>query len=178
LDGGSIRVDWVLSEIDDGARFSIFRSSAPDWEFIERKDATIDKNRLSFMFTDETCLPGSTYKYRVGCEVGTTRRILFETDAITVPALPLTLYQNHPNPFNPQTVIRFYVPEAQDIFLDVYNIAGERVARLAEGKTEKGYHEVVWDGRSSSGTVCSSGVYFSRLKAGKSTISRKMVIMR
>jgi len=37
---------------------------------------------------------------------------------------------------------------------------------------------VTWDGRNSSGMVCSSGVYFSRLKAGKSTITRKMVIVR
>jgi hypothetical protein len=100
------------------------------------------------------------------------RRILFETDGITTPALAVTLYQNHPNPFNPRTVIGFYLPEAQEIFLEVYNVAGERVARLAEGKTEKGYHEVTWDGRNSSGTICSSGVYFSRLKAGKTIISR------
>jgi flagellar hook assembly protein FlgD len=95
-----------------------------------------------------------------------------------MPPFPVTLYQNHPNPFNPQTVIRFYLPEAQEIFLDVYDVAGERVARLAEGKREKGFHEERWDGRNGSGVMCSSGVYFSRLKAGKSTISCKMVIMR
>jgi hypothetical protein len=155
------------------------RAWAPDWQYIELRGATIDKVGFSFTFTDETCLPGSTYKYLIECEAeGMARRVLFETDAITMPALPVTLYQNHPNPFNPQTVIRFYLPEAQAIFLDVYNVAGERVARLAEGKKEKGYHEVTWDGRSSLGTMCSSGVYFSRLVAGKSTISRKMVIMR
>jgi hypothetical protein len=179
LEGASIRIGWALSEIDTGARFSVLRASAPDWEYVELEGATIGKDRLSFTFTDETCLPGSTYKYRVECEVeGAARRILFETDAISTPALPVTLYQNHPNPFNPQTVIRFYLPEAQEISLEVYDVAGERVARLAEGKREKGYHEVTWDGRSGAGTVCSAGVYFSRLVAGKSTISRKMVIMR
>jgi predicted lipoprotein with Yx(FWY)xxD motif len=174
-----IRINWSLSEIDGNARFSILRASAPDWQFVELESVAIDKNGLLFACTDESCLPGSTYKYRVECEVeGTARRILLETDAITMPAIPLTLYQNHPNPFNPQTVIRFYLPEAEEIFLDVYNVAGERVVRLAEGKRPKGYHEARWNGRNSSGTVCSSGVYFSRLKAGKSTISRKMVIMR
>ena len=174
-----IRIEWSLSEMDDGARFSVLRASAPEWRFIELEGAAIEKNGLSFTCTDESCLPGSTYKYRVECGVeGAARRVLFETEAITIPALPVTLYQNHPNPFNPRTVIRFYLPEAQEIVLDVYNVAGERVARLAEGNWEKGYHEVIWDGRNGSGTVCSSGVYFSRLKAGKSTEVRKMILLR
>jgi predicted lipoprotein with Yx(FWY)xxD motif len=97
---------------------------------------------------------------------------------ITTPRFAVTLDSNYPNPFNPRTVIRFYLPEAQEIVLDIYNVSGERVARLAEGLREKGYHDVTWDGRNSSGIVCSSGVYFSRLTAGKSSISRKMVIMR
>ena len=179
MEGTSIRVVWALSEIDEGARFSIFRASALDWKYVQLNGASVAQHGLSFTFTDTRCLPGSTYKYRVYCEAeGMTRRILFETDEITTPALPVTLYQNHPNPFNPQTVIRFYLPEAQEIFLDVYNVAGRRVARLAEGRREKGYHEVTWDGRNSSGTICSSGVYFNRLRAGKSSISRKMLIMR
>jgi hypothetical protein len=174
-----IRVDWSLSEMDDGARFSILRASAPEWRFIELEGVTIEKNGLSFTWTDESCLPGSMYKYRVECEVeGAAPRILFETEAIPIPALPLTLYQNHPNPFNPRTAIRFYLPETQEVFLDIYDVAGKRVARLAEGRREKGFHEVVWDGRNSLGTSCSTGVYFSRLKAGKSTISRKMVLLR
>jgi hypothetical protein len=165
--------------MDDGARFSILRASGPEWNYIELKDAKINRTGLSFTCTDESCLPGSTYKYRVECEVeGAARRLLFETDAIAMPALPVTLYQNHPNPFNPQTVIRFYLPEAQEIVLDVYNVAGERVARLAEGKKEKGFHQVIWDGRSKSGTACASGVYFCRLHAGMFTDVRKMIILR
>jgi predicted lipoprotein with Yx(FWY)xxD motif len=179
LEGMSIRITWALSEIDENARFLVSRASASDWKYMELEGAVIVRDRCSFSFTDSDCLPGSTYLYRIECEAkGALRRTVFETDAITVPPLPVTLYQNHPNPFNPQTVIRFYLPEAQEVFLDVYDVAGERVATLAEGNREKGYHDVRWDGRNSSGESCSSGVYFSRLKAGKSTISCKMVIMR
>jgi hypothetical protein len=174
-----IRINWSLTEMDGGVRFLILRALSPKWRFVELEGVAIEKNGLSFVCTDDSCLPGEAYKYRVDYEVeGTARRILFETDAITMPALPVTLCQNHPNPFNPRTTIRFYLPEAQEIFLDVYDVRGERVARLAEGKREKGYHEVIWDGRNASGTTCSSGVYFSRLEAGKSTVSRKMVIVR
>lgn len=179
LEGASVRIEWSLSELDASARFSILRASAPGWDYIELKAANIDKDGLSFTVADKTCLPGSTYKYRIQCAVeGSADRILFETDTIAIPALPVTLHQNHPNPFNPRTLIRFYLPEAQEIFLDVFNVAGERVARLSTGKMEKGYHDVQWDGRNSSGIDCSSGVYFCRLKAGKRIISSKMVLMR
>ena len=92
--------------------------------------------------------------------------------------MPLALYQNHPNPFNPNTVIRFYLPKAEEVKLDIYNVAGQRVKRLAEGRREMGYQELEWDGRNGSGAECSSGIYFYRLRAGKTSISRKMVLLR
>jgi hypothetical protein len=179
LDGSCIRIDWSLLEMDGDARFSIFRAAAPEWRFVELEGVKVDNAGLSFACTDASCLPGTAYKYRVECEAaGMPKRLLFETETITIPALPVTLYQNRPNPFNPRTAIRFYLPETREIVLDVYDVAGERVVRLAEGKREKGYHEVTWDGRNGSGTTCSSGVYFSRLTAGKSSISRKMIMLR
>jgi hypothetical protein len=179
LEGRSIRIVWSVSEIGDGVRFSVLRASGPDWEYEKLEGGGLTRDRMLFSFTDAGCLPGTSYRYRVECEgEGMPRRLLFETEAIVVPPLPLTLYQNRPNPFNPSTVIRFYVPETGQITLDVYDVAGERVVRLAEGKREKGFYEVTWDGRNSLGVACASGVYFSRLKAGKSVVSRKMVIAR
>jgi hypothetical protein len=179
FEGSSIRIAWTLSERDEGTRFAIYRASAPDYEYAQVDGAEIVEDGLTCAFTDARCLPGTVYKYRIEYEIeGTAPRILFETSEIALPSIPMTLYQNHPNPFNPQTTIRFYLPEAQEIFLDVYDVRGERVVRLAEGMQKKGYHEVTWDGRNGSGAVCSSGVYFGRLRAGKYTASRKMVIMR
>ena len=179
FEGGVIRLSWTLSEIDDGARFTILRASDPDWIYTELEDAAIERDGLSFGFTDDTCIPGSVVSYRVDVEVGgMPTRTLFETERITVPELPLTLHQNHPNPFNPNTVIRFYLPEVGDITLDIYNVLGQKVVRLAEGRWEKGLHEVPWDGRNGWGARCSSGVYFMRLRASKTTISRKMVLLR
>jgi len=94
------------------------------------------------------------------------------------PASTLALFQNHPNPFNPQTVIRFYLPVAQEISLDIYNVAGQWVARLTEGKKPFGQHEVTWDGRNSAGVDMASGVYLARLRAGKHTKVIKLVLVR
>ena len=72
---------------------------------------------------------------------------LFETEAISTPAMPLTLHQNHPNPFNPSTTIGYYLPVDAPVTLEVYDSSGRLVARLLDGaKQEKGTHSVEWRG--------------------------------
>ncbi|MBU0983807.1 MAG: T9SS type A sorting domain-containing protein [candidate division Zixibacteria bacterium] len=84
------------------------------------------------------------------------------------------LNQNYPNPFNPTTEISFSLPEASTVRLEVYNVAGQRVATLVSSeKYSAGNHTVTWD---ANGTA--SGVYFYRLEAGNFTDSRKMILLK
>jgi hypothetical protein len=70
------------------------------------------------------------------------------------------LYNNYPNPFNPETVIKFSLKEKSNVTLTVYNIEGQKVAELINGEMEKGFYEERFDG-----TNLSSGVYVIRLSA-------------
>ncbi len=88
------------------------------------------------------------------------------------------LFQNYPNPFNPITTIRFDLPEATDVQLVVYDIAGRRIATLMNGYVSAGEHRVVWDGRDDAGNRVASGVYIYRLQAGEFVASRKMLLVR
>ena len=88
------------------------------------------------------------------------------------------LDQNFPNPFNPSTTIRFEVQTAQEVRIDVYDVAGRLVASLVEGVVTAGAHRVEWNGRSRHGDPVSSGVYFLRLKTRHTTATRKMVMIR
>ena len=96
------------------------------------------------------------------------------------PGLPAdyALEQNHPNPFNSQTVLRFSLPRAAEVELAVYNLAGQRVARLAGGHLEAGVHTVRWDGRAETGRGLASGVYACRLRTEDRTLSRKLLLLR
>jgi hypothetical protein len=95
-------------------------------------------------------------------------------------ALPREYYlsANYPNPFNPNTVIRFGLPKPSEIMLSVYNVLGRRVATLANGHYPAGHHEVVWDGTNLLGVQVASGVYFYRIEAEDFTQSRKMVLLK
>jgi len=176
--GFAVRVTWTLSEMDPGAEFIILRAEGPAGEFIEIPGAAVARNGLSFVFEDDSVQPGSAYRYRVEVLVGSERSTLIETEPIVTPAAPLTLYQNQPNPFNPSTSIRFYLPERGRASIEVYGATGKRIATLAEGVMEKGIHSVGWNGRDAKGHPVASGVYFYLLRSGKETATKKMVLMR
>jgi len=148
-------------------------------EFTDLASEAIARNGLSFSIVDRGVEPGTTYRYRVNVTDEAGSRTLFETQAISTPAMPLTLHQNHPNPFNPATTIGYYLPVDAPVTLDVYDSSGRLVARLLNGaKQTKGTHSVTWSGLDAQGRSMSSGVYFYRLQGGKETLSRKMILLR
>ncbi|NUQ42536.1 MAG: T9SS type A sorting domain-containing protein, partial [Calditrichaceae bacterium] len=89
-----------------------------------------------------------------------------------------TLYQNHPNPFNPITTIQFALPEPREVEIAVYNLAGQKIAVLASGVMEAGFHQTTWDGKDQQGNPASSGVYLYQLKAGNQRLVKKMMLIR
>jgi hypothetical protein len=88
------------------------------------------------------------------------------------------LVQNHPNPFNPTTTIRFELPGASRVVLTIYNVRGQVVRTLVEQEYGPGRHSVVWDGTTTRGATASSGVYFYRITAGNFTEVKKMVLLK
>ncbi len=94
------------------------------------------------------------------------------------PAAVLTLAQNHPNPFNPQTMIAFTLPRPQMVSLNVYDVQGRLVRTLMHGEMIAGRHEVVWEGRDEGGNGVASGTYFYRLQADNGSLVRKMLLLK
>jgi len=90
----------------------------------------------------------------------------------------LALKGNVPNPFNPQTTIRFDLPTPGNVNLAIYEISGRRVATLVSGSLPAGYHESVWTGLDESGRSVASGIYFYRLEADNEVLTRKMILLR
>jgi len=173
-----VEISWTMSETEAGASFHVLRAEGAG-DLAELPGAAVESSGLSFSCIDKTCEPGTTYRYQVDVEDESGSRTLFETDAISTPAPPLTLYQNHPNPFNPSTVIGYYVPAAAQVTLDIYDSSGRLVSRLMDrAQRSKGTHELQWRGVDAQGNAVSSGVYFYRLTAGKETISHKMILVR
>jgi tetratricopeptide (TPR) repeat protein len=96
-------------------------------------------------------------------------------DLRTVEPLPeeFELLQNYPNPFNPTTVIRFAIPEQENVTLRVYDILGRLVTVLADGVYEAGRHEVVFDGGN-----LASGMYIYTLTTSQTVITKRFLLMK
>ncbi len=88
------------------------------------------------------------------------------------------LGQNHPNPFNPKTTIRFDLPAAQDVSLAIFGTDGRLVTTLVDGLLPAGFHAVPWDGQVDGGGRAASGVYFYRIDAGPLMETRKMLLLK
>jgi hypothetical protein len=88
------------------------------------------------------------------------------------------LYQNFPNPFNPNTSIKYELNKSGKISLKIYNILGQEVRTLINTKQSQGIHSVLWDGKNNHGQLVSSGVYLYRLEAGEFVKTRKMILVK
>jgi hypothetical protein len=83
------------------------------------------------------------------------------------------LLQNHPNPFNAQTMIHFVMPVAGKIHLGIYNLLGQEVAVLIDGELTSGQHKIRWDALN-----VKSGVYICRLTTQNRSVCRKLTVIK
>jgi flagellar hook assembly protein FlgD len=81
-----------------------------------------------------------------------------------------------PNPSRGAADVRFTLPQASDVQLGIYDIAGRRVRNLVAGAFAAGTHAARWDGHDASGARVRPGVYFVRLQAGGGTLVRTLVL--
>jgi hypothetical protein len=85
---------------------------------------------------------------------------------------------NYPNPFNPQTTIRYSLAVAAPVELVIFDPAGRRIRTLLNERQLAGAYTVNWDGKSDAGSPVASGVYLCRLVAGDEVVTGKMALVR
>jgi len=88
------------------------------------------------------------------------------------------LGQNHPNPFNPATEIRYVLPAACRVKVDIFTVGGRKVATVVDELQSAGPQSVRWEGLDGDSREVPSGVYFCRVQAGQTVETRRMVLLR
>ena len=155
--------------------FNVYRSSGGDEQFVRLNEQLLDAGTIEYV--DKTVLPGESYVYRFGL-VDAVREYVSTDVFIDTPYMPLALEQNFPNPFNPATTIKYYLPSEMHVRLEIFDISGKRIRSLVNREQAKGYYTEIWDGTGDGGNSVASGIYFYLIRAGKETMSRKMVLLR
>jgi len=131
-------------------------------------------NVIDLRESGEVTLPNDVESARL--VVGTPGFASGETESV----LPkeYALDQNFPNPFNPNTRIRFALPAETQLRLTVFNVLGQKVRQLADGIYPAGTHDIVWDGKNDQGTRVGSGMYFYRFESDVFNQTRKMLLIK
>jgi hypothetical protein len=136
---------------------------------------------LPYEFVDRTVVSGRTYVYRLEVlRLDGAAEIIAEQTISVGGSAPrqLALHQNHPNPFNPSTSIRFDLPETAHVKLRIYDVGGRLVRSLVDESLLPEFYALTWDGRDEQSREVGSGVYFYRLDVGDRVLTRRLVLIR
>ncbi|MDZ7724440.1 MAG: T9SS type A sorting domain-containing protein [candidate division KSB1 bacterium] len=95
------------------------------------------------------------------------------TEAMTNTPGDYQLFHNFPNPFNPETKIRYDLPQSSRVRIEIYDIVGRHVTTLVDEAQNAGSHQVTFDGQN-----LASGVYIYTLKAGGTKDVKKMILLK
>ena len=164
---------WETKTEIDNYGFEIERNSHGTWQKIVFVEGHGTANSPKYYtFTDKNAT-GNKIQYRLKqIDNDGTFDYSHEVEVEFNP-VQFALYQNYPNPFNPSTVIRYALPVAGVVTIDVFNALGEKVATLINGQVDAGYHEVSFDAATLPG-----GLYFYKINSGDFTSVKKMVLVK
>jgi photosystem II stability/assembly factor-like uncharacterized protein len=89
-----------------------------------------------------------------------------------------SLEQNYPNPFNAVTRIQFELPKMTKVYLEIFNILGEKIKILVDENKPRGIYSVTWDGRIDNGEMAPSGIFLYRLKTEDFEKTNKLLFLK
>jgi hypothetical protein len=172
---GTVSLEWSTASEVNNLGFEIERKiNGQQWESLNFIKGNGTLNEISrYSYFDKINSSG-LYCYRLKQIDYDGTVTYFSTIEVNAP-LPdeMYLYNNYPNPFNPVTKIKFYLPESLHTEINIYNSNGEEVAKFLNKILSEGYHELLFDA-----SDLSSGIYFYTLKAGDKILRNKMIYLK
>ncbi len=183
-----VELKWSTESEITNLGFILERSKENDqWQTIasyRTVDALQGQGTVShtsrYTFTDETIVYGSTYNYRLSDVNSNGESTVLQSLSITLESIPETtaLDAPYPNPFNPETRIRYHLAETSPVEVSVFNVLGSKVATLVDGEQPAGSYNVLWNGRDDAGSQAASGMYLIVFKSYAGVKTHKVVLMR
>ena len=181
LEAGALRLRWefdpgLLSIVpaDTGATDGMLRLSQRGESWIELQQTTLEKGKsLESHWKVRSFVDELEIEVRVEYEILDWKSQLLARgqlmQLVRSTKLPKTyaLRSAVPNPFNPETTIRYEVPEAGRVILEAYNVTGQRVRVIQDEEHIPGYYQAIWDGRDQDQRPLGSGVYLVVMRAGR-----------
>ena len=174
---------WWDPSTDENFQYFLLERSTDDL-FVEN---VVSNYLTSSFYTDEDLEFNTLYFYRVSyfstgwSDYSETIAVVLENlDISNGNNMPISykIHQNHPNPFNPVTTIRYDLPEDGLVNITIYDMMGRQINTLVSGQQTAGYNIVQWNATNTFGEAVSAGLYLYTIHAGNFTQTRKMVLLK
>jgi hypothetical protein len=134
-----------------------------------------------YTFTDRDVEEGLIYYYKIEEVMINGERNYYgpiRVEGISTVPEEFALSPNYPNPFNPETHLKYQVPEASEVTIEVYSLLGKKVKTLLSGRKEAGYYTLKWNGTDAYESRVASGIYFVLMQSGTFKQVRRVTLMR
>lgn len=187
----SVHITWVTQSETEVLGFHILRSLEEDLSSALQISNLIPATNTSqtkvYLYKDKDLNQEGTYYYWLqNTELnGETEyhgpiNVVYNATQNETPTIPKItgLSTIYPNPFNPSTTIKYGLANAETFDITIYNSRGQIVKVMERAHKEAGNYSAFWNGTDEQGKACGTGVYYVKMQAGKSSFTRKMVLMK
>ena len=137
-------------------------------------DPAQDKGRLVFEVDNSCVVDNTTQRVRTYW----MNTALAELDEDAPIANKFELMGNYPNPFNPETKIKFSTERESNVEVTIYSLLGEKINTIQSGQLSAGTYNISWFGQDQSGNKVPSGVYFYEVRSDSRTAKGKMLLLK
>ena len=182
------QLNWTTQSENNLLGYNIYRSKVENYQSsIILNQSLVNPTNTSlfqyYSYTDKNVELGNTYYYWLQSVELNGNTELYGSISIRIeeeetPELPnqTVLYPAYPNPFNPQTTIKFSIKENESGLFEIFNVKGQIVKSYP--MFSPGKHEINWNGTDDNGKKVSSGVFFYKLKSESVIRIHKMLLLK
>ncbi|HPG40301.1 MAG TPA: T9SS type A sorting domain-containing protein [bacterium] len=188
VQGNAIILNWQTATETDNLGFILERAAGNGaWQPIasyKTNPALKGQGNASttntYSFTDNTVVAGSEYRYRLG-DVNVAGTVTMHSPIyVTTTALPQStvMLNAYPNPFNPETTIKYTLHKDAQVTITVYDLLGRKVKTLIDEQQSAGSYRAIWNGTDASGNKAASGAYLVQMQTGEISQTQKVLLLK
>lgn len=188
----NVSLAWTSQSESNLSGYNVFRNNSNDQQTAVKVNpttivATNTSTEANYNFTDANVEAGEYYYWLQSVEQNNETNFHgpVYVNYVNNPGTPDPQYQYkhrllgaYPNPFNPNTSIRYEVQGPTTVSINIFNSLGQKVASYSKTHSVKGTDSFNWNGKDFNGKTVSTGVYFSTMNAGKYQDTKKMIMMK
>lgn len=173
---GESKVEWMADAGFDGSSHFIAGKDGTYTLMVYQSHASLSAECGSLQL--DSGIDSDNWRIDSVQTVSSAEYLSGDENRTTVPEALDVGFQAAPNPFNPQTTLRFSNPREGKVCLQVYDVNGRLVRTLVDGPLPAGAQEYTWNGRDNQGRHTATGVYFAKLRTGDGERVQKLVLLK